>query len=81
MLKTIYMYYFTLMDNLIEKLDENLINNYENIRSLGENSHPQESWISNSYSDLFNKLYFQRCLSQCHGPCACLELAMVVRRH
>ena len=59
MLKTILYYYFTLMDNLINKLDENLTNNYESIKNFGENDHPQESWVSNCYGDLFNKLYFQ----------------------
>ena len=66
MLKPIYIYYFTLMDNLINKLDENLTNNYENITNLGENDHPQESWISNSYGDLINKLYFQLTRQSCN---------------
>ena len=47
------------MDNLINQLDQHLTNNYENIKNFGENNHPQESWISNSYGDLFNKIYFQ----------------------
>ena len=31
-----------------------------------ENDHPQESWISNSYGDLINKLYFQLTRQSCN---------------